>query len=77
MTSFKHSPERDEEVFKLAEELAKSFTLVAELLAIARKWRSKAEMRAARIEQLESEKELLHEQLFGPRPESYMSTNDD
>jgi len=56
VTSFKHSPERDEEVFKLAEELAKSFTLVAELLAIARKWRSKALMREERIEQLESEK---------------------
>ena len=69
MTSFKHSPERDEEVFKLAEELAKSFTLVAELLAIVRKWRSKALMREKRIEQLESEKELLHEQLFGSRPE--------
>jgi len=69
VTSFKHSPERDEEVFKLAEELAKSFTLVAELLAIVRKWRSKALMREKRIEQLESEKELLHEQLFGSRPE--------
>jgi len=56
VTSFKHSPERDEEVFKLAEELAKSFTLVAELLAITRKWRSKALMREERIEQLESEK---------------------
>ena len=56
MNEFKHCPERDEEVFKLVEEnLVGSFLLIEELLAIARKWRSKAEMRASRIEYLEEE----------------------
>ena len=43
---FKHSPERDEEVFKLVEKIygpesANEGSLVFELMAIAKKWRSK------------------------------------
>ena len=54
MTEFKHSSDR--EVFHLTEEkLSGSFLLVKELLAIAKKWRSKALMRAERITELESE----------------------
>lgn len=50
---FKHSPERDEEVFKLVEKIygpesANEGSLVFELMAIAKKWRSKA-MRAQQI----------------------------
>lgn len=63
MTEFKHSPERDEEVFQLVEEkLTGSFLLVAELLAIAKKWRSKAQMRAIRIEELEDEVSQLEDE---------------
>ena len=56
---FEHSPERDDEVFhQVAMQLdARGVTtdLTRELLAIAKKWRSKATMRANRIEQLEAE----------------------
>lgn len=63
MTEFKHNPERDEEVFQLVEEnLSGPFLLVAELLAIAKKWRSKAQMRAIRIEELEDEVSQLEDE---------------
>lgn len=60
---FNHSPERDEEVFKEIKEKTDEDYLsvieidreiVAELAAIAKKWRAKATMRAARIEELET-----------------------
>ena len=49
---FKHSPERDEVVFKLAQDYDEG-SLVLELLSIAKKWRSKAHMRQARVYELE------------------------
>ena len=61
---FKHSPERDKEVFRLIEEkLSGSFTLVAELLSIARKWRSKAQMRTEQVAELESEVVHLEDEI--------------
>ena len=53
---FKHSPKRDEEVFKLIKEIygpesANEGSLVFELMAIAKKWRSKAVMREERIKE--------------------------
>jgi len=61
MSEFNHSPERDEEVFKAIQEAfpegnaAYMNETVRELAAIAKKWRAKANMRAARIEDLEKE----------------------
>jgi len=64
MTEFKHSPERDDEVLKeitdilecLGETeellLLKLIPLTKELMSITRKWRSKAMMRASKIEEL-------------------------
>lgn len=64
MTEFKHSSDRDEEVFRLIEEkLSGSFLLVKELLVIAKKWRSKALMRAERITELESEVVRLEDEI--------------
>ena len=64
MTEFKHSSDRDEEVFRLTEEkLSGSFLLVKELLAIAKKWRSKALMRSERITELESEVVRLEDEI--------------
>ena len=67
MTEFKHSPERDEEVLKEIadilecwpvgdneELLLKLIPLTKELMSITRKWRSKALMRASKIEELTS-----------------------
>ncbi len=50
---YHHSPKRDEEVFELAEELGNSLSLVSELLVIAKKWRSKAQMRETAIKEIE------------------------
>ncbi len=62
MIEFKHSSDR--EVFHLTEEkLSGSFLLVKELLAIAKKWRSKALMRAERITELESEVVRLEDEI--------------
>ncbi len=64
MTEFKHSSDRDEEVFRLIEEkLSGSFLLVKELLVIAKKWRSKALMRSERITELESEVVRLEDEI--------------
>jgi len=64
MTEFKHSSDRDEEVFRLTEEkLSDPFLLVKELLAIAKKWRSKALMRSERITELESEVVRLEDEI--------------
>ena len=63
MTEFKHSPERDDEVLKeitdileclgeTEELLLKLIPLTKELMSITRKWRSKAMMRASKIEEL-------------------------
>jgi len=64
MVEFKHSHERDEEVLKeitdilecLGETeellLLKLIPLTKELMSITRKWRSKAMMRASKIEEL-------------------------
>jgi len=61
---FKHSSDRDEEVFRLIEEkLSGSFLLVKELLAITKKWRSKALMRSERITELESEVVRLEDEI--------------
>lgn len=69
---FKHSPERDEQIFNLIER-AHSAPLrlgrldveditIMELLAIARKWRAKALMREARVKEVqESLKECIKE----------------
>ena len=66
MTEFNHSPERDDEVLKeitdilecLGETeellLLKLIPLTKELMSITRKWRSKALMRASKIEELTS-----------------------
>ena len=67
MVEFKHSPERDDEVLKEitdildrwpvgeTEELfLELIPLTKELMSIARKWRSKAMMRASKIEELTS-----------------------
>ena len=66
MTEFKHSPERDDEVLKeiadilerwqgegeIEELFLELIPLTRELMSIARKWRSKALMRASKIEEL-------------------------
>ena len=65
MAEFKHSPERDDEVLKeitdilgylgeTEELLLKLIPLTKELMSITRKWRSKAMMRASKIEELTS-----------------------
>ncbi|KKL75472.1 hypothetical protein LCGC14_2054520 [marine sediment metagenome] len=54
---FEHSPERDEKVFKEIEEKYNTIfqpdDTVLELLSIAKKWRAKAQMREAKIKELE------------------------
>jgi len=64
MVEFKHSHERDEEVLKEITDilgyfgeteellLLKLIPLTKELMSITRKWRSKAMMRASKIEEL-------------------------
>ena len=68
MTEFKHSPERDDEVLKEIADILECWPVAAdneellielipltrELMSIARKWRSKALMRASKIEELTS-----------------------
>ena len=67
MTEFKHSPERDDEVLKEIADILERWPvgdneelflelipLTRELMSIARKWRSKALMRASKIEELTS-----------------------
>ena len=72
MVEFKHSPERDEEVLKeitdilecLGETeellLLKLIPLTKELMSITRKWRSKAMMRASKIEELTILNDNIH-----------------
>ncbi len=66
----KHSPERDEEVFELANRVAELYMdnkdLVAELMSIAKKWRAKANMREQRIKELEEELEIIHAAINDP-----------
>ena len=65
MTEFKHSPERDDEVLKEIADILERWPvgdneelflelipLTRELMSITRKWRSKAMMRASKIEEL-------------------------
>ena len=65
MTEFKHSPERDDEVLKEIADILERWPagdneelflelipLTRELMSITRKWRSKALMRASKIEEL-------------------------
>ena len=65
MAEFKHSPERDDEVLKEITDILDRWPvgdneelflelipLTKELMSIARKWRSKALMRASKIEEL-------------------------
>ena len=66
MTEFKHSPERDDEVLKEITDILECLNgendeellllelipLTKELMSITRKWRSKAMMRASKIEEL-------------------------
>lgn len=52
---FNHSPERDEEVLKQVTEKYKDDELIQEFLAIFKKWRAKANMRAVKIKDLENE----------------------
>ena len=67
MTEFKHSPERDDEVLKEIADILERWPvgdneelflelipLTRELMSITRKWRSKALMRASKIEELTS-----------------------
>lgn len=74
MTEFNHSPERDEEVFAAIQETIKYLPemwrdedgeLILELLAIAKKWRAKANMRAARIEELEKDVKVFQDRENG------------
>ena len=71
MTEFKHSPERDDEVLKeitdileclgeTEELLLKLIPLTKELMSITRKWRSKAMMRASKIEELTILNDNIH-----------------
>ncbi len=53
---YDHSPERDEEVFRIIEEAyGTEFNgeMALELMTIAKKWRAKAQMREAKIKELE------------------------
>ena len=65
MAEFKHSPERDDEVLKEIADILERWPvgdneelflelipLTKELMSITRKWRSKAMMRASKIEEL-------------------------
>lgn len=56
---FKHSPERDEKVFQIIEEIygteEADGALILELMSIAKKWRSKAQMREAVNKELEAD----------------------
>jgi len=65
MVEFKHSPERDDEVLKEITDILDRWPvgdneelflelipLTKELMSITRKWRSKAMMRASKIEEL-------------------------
>jgi len=67
MVEFKHSPERDDEVLKEITDILDRWPvgdneelflelipLTKELMSITRKWRSKAMMRASKIEELTS-----------------------
>jgi len=72
MVEFKHSPERDEEVLKEITDilgyfgeteellLLKLIPLTKELMSITRKWRSKAMMRASKIEELTILNDNIH-----------------
>lgn len=71
MVEFKHSHERDEEVLKeitdilgyfgeTEELLLKLIPLTKELMSITRKWRSKAMMRASKIEELTILNDNIH-----------------
>ncbi len=65
MTEFNHSPERDDEVLKEIADILERLSgdelllelipLTKELMSITRKWRSKASMRASKIEELTTE----------------------